>query len=604
MAEELRERKDIDKAYQWDLSSLFADDAAWEEGFKKLDPMIQEAAGYQGKLKDAVSIRSCFEAETKLDLALSDVFAYAFLRRSEDMRQSAAQDMYARAYAKAVEAETALSFIAPEILKLPEEELKQITASPELSEYHYTMVKLLRQKPHTLTGPEEQVLASLGEVLGAPKNIAENLQNADLTFDPAKDSDGHEHEVTGSNYILLESSKDRVLRESAFRSYYRGYKKHINTFAAAYAGAVKGACAEAKLRRYASSREMASLGENVPVAVYDNLIAAVHEYMPLMYRYVALRKKILGVDELHYYDLYAPLSAAPEKRYTYDEAKQYVLDAVRALGDSYVSRVKQGFDERWIDVYPNRGKEGGAYSESTYRSNPFILTNFTGTLDSVSTIAHEMGHSMHSWLSNHTQKPQNAEYTLFVAEVASTVNENLLAEDLLAKAETPEEKMSILNQYLEGFKGTVYRQTMFAEFEKEAHEAAERGESLSAAKLSEIYRKLIKLYFGDGLVIDDEVALEWARIPHFYRPFYVYKYATSYSAAAAISESILTEYRQGKTGEDNTAAARYLWFLTLGGSMDPLDELKTAGVDFSTPAPVERALEKFGRVLDMAEALV
>jgi oligoendopeptidase F len=603
MADELRERKDIDTADKWDLSSLFTDDAAWEKGLQSIDPLIAEAAAFRGKLKDAGSIRQYFDAEQRLDMAMSDVFAYAFLRRSEDMRDSRAQDMYSRAYAKYVEESTAVSFAAPEILALPEEKLREIAEADVLAEYHYTLVKLLREKPHTLTAPEERVLSTLGEVLGAPKNIAENLQNADLTFDPVKDKDGKETEVAGSNYILLESSKDRVLREQAFRSFYRGYRKHINTFAAAYAGAVKGAVAEASLRHYSSSREMASLSEQVPPQVYDNLIDAVHRNMPLMYRYVALRKKILGVCALHYYDLYAPLSAAPEKRYTYDEAKALVLEAVRPLGGEYVSRVKQGFADRWVDVYPNRGKEGGAYSESTYRSNPFIMANFTGTLDSVSTIAHEMGHSMHSWLSNHAQKPQNADYTLFVAEVASTVNENLLAEDLLEKAAAPEEKMSILNQYLEGFKGTVYRQTMFAEFEKEAHEAAERGESLSAAKLSGIYRKLVAEYFGPELVIDDEVALEWARIPHFYRPFYVYKYATSYSAAVALSEGILADYRKGKTGVENAAAARYLRFLSLGGSMDPLEELAIAGVDFTTPEPVDRALRKFGRVLDMAEKL-
>ena len=489
----------------------------------------------------------------------------------------------------------ALSFAEPEILALPEETLQAAVEDARLADHKFTMQNLLRRKPHTLSAAEEKLLASLGEALGAPAEIADNLQDADLVFDPAQDSEGQSVEVTGANYGMLQMSLDRTLRKNAFASLYKGYRQHINTFAAAYAGTVKAAVAEAAARHYPSSRAMSMAGENVPAEVYDNLVASVHRHMPAMYRYLALRKKILGVDALHYYDVYAPLMGEIKTRYTYEQAQQMVLDAVAPLGPDYVALVQKAYAERWIDVYPNKGKSGGAYSTGTYDSNPYILTNFTGTLDSVSTLAHEMGHSMHSWHSNHHQPPQYADYTLFVAEVASTVNENLLIEQLLQKETQPQVRLYLLNQYLENFKGTVYRQTMFAEFEREAHAMAERGEALSPAALNALYRRLICDYFGPDLVVDDEVQYEWARIPHFYRPFYVYKYATGYSAAVALSEAILNE--------GAPAVQRYKEFLSMGGSAYPLDELRHAGVDLSTPAPVDAALQKFERILDEAEAV-
>lgn len=590
---ELKERSQMDPGYMWDLSSLFENDAAWEEAFSQMDGKVQSAASYQGRLDSAQTIRAFLEESTALSRLLDDLFCYANLRKSEDTRAQAAQQMYARAYGLYVKTVTALSFAEPEILSLSEEKLREITDDPVMADYRYSMQLLLRQKAHTLSEAEERLLASFGEVFAAPGQIADSLQDADLIFDPAKDSEGKEHEVSGSSYILLQSSTDRTLRENAFRSFYKTYKQHINTFAATYSGAVKAAVATAAARHYNSSREMAALQENVPTDVYDNLITAVRGFMPAMYRYVALRKKILGVDELHYYDVYAPLAGDIRKRYTYEQAQQMVLEAVAPLGEDYGKVVRQGFANHWIDVYPNKGKSGGAYSSGTYDSNPYIMTNFTGTLDSVSTIAHEMGHSMQTYLSNKNQPPQYAQYTIFVAEVASTVNENLLIENLLTKASDPSERLSLLNQYLENFKGTVYRQTMFAEFEKEAHAMAERGQALDPASLNDLYRKLVEDYFGPDLVMDDEVQYEWARIPHFYSPFYVYKYATSYSAAVALSEGIR------KDGE--SAAKKYLEFLSLGGSMDPLDELRHAGVDLSTPAPVETALRKFESVLDEAE---
>lgn len=591
--EVLQERSAMDPQYQWDLTPMYRDDAAWEEELSTLDGRLEKLAAFAGTLRDAGTIADYLNASTEFGRTLSNLYCYASLRRSEDTRAEAGQRMYARITAHYVQAMAAISFAEPEILALPEETLRSIVQDPQMAEHRFTLENLLRQKPHTLSAPEEKLLATFGEALGAPAEVADNLQDADLVFDPAQNAAGETMEVTGSNYIMLQMSPDRTLRRSAFASFYKGYRQHINTFAAAYAGAVKAATAEASVRRYDSSRAMSMAGENIPPQVYDSLIEAVHRHMPAMYRYVALRKKILGLDELHYYDVYAPLVSEVKVRYTYEQAQQMVLDAVAPLGEDYVRMVRRAFAERWIDVYPNKGKSGGAYSSGTYDSNPYILTNFTGTLDSVSTIAHEMGHSLHTWLSNHHQPPQYADYTLFVAEVASTVNENLLIEQLLQKKQEPAMRLYLLNQYLENFKGTVYRQTMFAEFEREAHAMAERGEALNPAALNALYRRLVQEYFGPELVLDEEVQYEWARIPHFYRPFYVYKYATGYSTAVALSEAILRE------GEPTVR--RYKEFLSMGGSAYPLDELRHAGVDLATPAPVDAALQKFERILDDAE---
>ncbi len=591
----LKERSELDPNDQWDLRPMYADDAAWEADFAVLDEQIGAMEAFVGTLRDAESIGAFFDAETELGRRLSNLYCYASMRRSEDTRAEAGQRMSARITAKYAQAMAALSFAEPEILALPEETLQAAVDDARLADHRFTMQNLLRRKPHTLSAAEEKLLASLGEALGAPAEIADNLQDADLVFDPAQDGAGQSVEVTGANYITLQMSSDRTLRKNAFASLYKGYRQHINTFAAAYAGTVKAAVAEAAARHYPSSRAMSMAGENIPAEVYDNLVASVRRHMPAMYRYLALRKKILGVDALHYYDVYAPLMGEIKTRYTYKQAQQMVLDAVAPLGPDYVALVQKAYAERWIDVYPNKGKSGGAYSTGTYDSNPYILTNFTGTLDSVSTLAHEMGHSMHSWHSNHHQPPQYADYTLFVAEVASTVNENLLIEQLLQKETQPQMRLYLLNQYLENFKGTVYRQTMFAEFEREAHAMAERGEALSPAALNALYRRLIVDYFGPDLVVDDEVQYEWARIPHFYRPFYVYKYATGYSAAVALSEAILNE--------GAPAVQRYKEFLSMGGSAYPLDELRHAGVDLSTPAPVDAALQKFERILEEAEAI-
>lgn len=593
MTETLKERKDMDPAYEWDLTALFKDDSAFEESLQAVDEEVKKIASFRGTLHTAENIHAFFAAETEAERRLEDLIVYANQRHSEDTADAKAQSMYSRAVMKYTAYASAVAYAVPEILENDEASLKAFSEDPVLQDYAFTMQDLIRQKPHTLSAKEETLLSSFSDALSTGANVADVLMDADLSFDSVRDSAGNAHEVTESGYIPLQMSPDRELRKNSFFSFYKSYRQYIHTFSAAYAGTVKAACAEAKARGYASSREMSMAADNIPVSVYDNLIDTVRRNMDKMYRYVRLRKKILGVDELHYYDLYAPLSAGSTKKYTYDEAKEMVLQAVAPLGEDYVNRVRNAYSDGWIDVYPNKGKSGGAYSSGTYDSNPYIMLNFTGSLDSVSTLAHEMGHSQHSWLTNHTQPAQYAGYSLFVAEVASTVNENLLIEQLLRNCREPHERLALLNQYLEGFKGTVYRQTMFAEFEKEAHAMQERGESLDSASLSSLYARLIRDYFGEDLVMDEEVSYEWARIPHFYRPFYVYVYATGYTSAAALSEAILTE---GAPARD-----RYLEFLSMGGSAYPMDELKHGGVDLSTPEPIQRALDKFGRVLDDAE---
>ncbi len=590
-----KKREQLNPADLWDLSTLYASDEVWKEDSGKLEKDIQSVEAFRGKLAGADAIRAYFDADTALSRRLNNIATYAMLRLSENTKDTKAQELMSAANRFIVQAMARTAFARPEILTLPEEKLREITDSEVLAPYRFLMQELVEEKPHVLSDREEALLGSFGEVLGSPKTIADTLMDADLTFEDAADSTGGKHPVTGANFILLEQSGDRKLRENAFRSFYRGYRSHINTFAAAYSGIVKAHTAEAQVRHYGSSREMALEQEHIPLGVYDSLISTVRQSLPLMARYVRLRKKLLKLPELHYFDVYTPLVPGLEAHWSYEEAQKMVLDAVAPLGGEYQEDVRHAFRDRWIDVYPNEGKRGGAFSSGTYDSNPFILMSYTGDYESVTTVAHEMGHSQHTLRSNRTQPPQYAEYTLFVAEVASTVNENLLVENLLSKTRDPKKRLFLLNQYMEGFKGTLFRQTMFAEFEKTAHEMAEQGQALTPKALNTLYGGLVRDYFGPDLVMDEEVSCEWARIPHFYRPFYVYKYATSYSAAIALSEKILND--GGSTVKD------YLRFLSLGGSDVPLKELQTAGVDLSTPLPVQQALQKFARILDEAEML-
>ena len=590
---EVKERSEIQQQYKWDLTSLFESDEKWEEKLASLKGQQQVALSYQGKLDNAQTIYQYLKWDYSITSDLSDLFCYASLRHSEDTRDSSATSMYSRIYSLYVEISSASAFARPEILSLDDDKLKAIIEDDQLKDYRFMLEDLYREKKHTLSAKEEIVISSFGESFAAASEISESLRDSDLTFDDIVDDEGKKYPLSESSYIHYQMSDDRTLRKSAFESYYKTYKQHIHTFASAYRAQVKTAVTEARLRGYGSSREMSLSKNNIPLSVYDNLIESVHRHLNLMYRYLAIRKKLLSVDELHYYDVYAPLSKGSNKQYTYKQAQQMVLEAVSPLGQEYQKKVQQAFDEKWVDVYPNVGKSNGAYSSGTYHSNPYIMMNFNGALDSVSTLAHEMGHSLHTYLTNSHQPVQYSDYSLFVAEVASTVNENLLIDQLLQNCNDPRERLALLNEYLEGFKGTVYRQTMFAEFEMKAHQMAQQGQSLDCDSLSEVYENLIKLYFGDELVIDPEVKYEWARIPHFFNPFYVYVYATGYTSAVAIKEGIL---KQGQSAVD-----RYLQFLSMGSSDYPLNELKHAGVDFSTPEPVSRALTKFSQILDDVE---
>lgn len=593
---EVKERSEIQQQYKWDLTSLFESDEKWEEKLASLKGQQQVALSYQGKLDNAQTIYQYLKWDYSITSDLSDLFCYASLRHSEDTRDSNATSMYSRIYSLYVEISSASAFARPEILSLDDDKLRAIIEDDLLKDYRFMLEDLYREKKHTLSAKEEIVISSFGESFAAASEISESLRDSDLTFDDIIDGEGKKYPLSESSYIHYQMSDDRTLRKSAFESYYKTYKQHIHTFASAYRAQVKTAVTEARLRGYGSSREMSLSKNNIPLSVYDNLIESVHRHLNLMYRYLAIRKKLLSVDELHYYDVYAPLSKGSNKQYTYKQAQQMVLEAVSPLGKEYQKKVQQAFDEKWVDVYPNVGKSNGAYSSGTYHSNPYIMMNFNGSLDSVSTLAHEMGHSLHTYLTNSHQPVQYSDYSLFVAEVASTVNENLLIDQLLQNCNDPRERLALLNEYLEGFKGTVYRQTMFAEFEMKAHQMAQQGQSLDCDSLSEVYENLIKLYFGDELVIDPEVKYEWARIPHFFNPFYVYVYATGYTSAVAIKEGIL---KQGQSAVD-----RYLQFLSMGSSDYPLNELKHAGVDLTSSESIDRAFEKLEEILDDAEKTI
>ena len=461
------DRSQIEEKYKWDLTKMYASDDAWQQELSALDALIEKLPAYAGKLTQSAQVlREYLDAQEVVERKMSTLYCYASLRRSEDTRDQQAQIMVSKAQSKMVKLGALLSFVEPEILSMTQEQYQSFLNDPALQDYRFTLEDLWRSKAHTLTESEEKLLAGMGEIASAPGDIADMLQDADMVFDPVETEDGQTLEVTGSNYILLQSSPNREIRRKAFKNYYKGFKQHINTFTATYSASVKADVFEASTRHYESARAMSMAGENIPGTVYDSLVETVHRYLPAMYRYVELRKKILGIDELHYYDVYAPLMGELDLSYTYEQAQEMVKKAVAPLGEAYGKIVQKAFDERWIDVMPNTGKSGGAFSYGTYDSAPYLMTNFTGTIDSVSTIAHEMGHSLHSYLSNQTQPAHYANYTLFVAEVASTVNENLMIEQLLAQDITPQMRLYLLNQYLENFKGTVYRQTMFAEFEK------------------------------------------------------------------------------------------------------------------------------------------
>lgn len=595
---EVKDRKDIDVKDTWNLESIYANNELWEEDYAALEKDAAEFAKLKGAIEADVSkIPAVLDAYYGLHCRLSKLSVYARMRFDQDTTDSTYQTMSAKIGSLGVKIGAASAFVEPEILSYSKEQLEAAEKENERTAYYGRKIEeMLRGQEHTLDAEKEELLAAAGDMAEAPDDIFSVLMNADMKYPDIVLEDGTHLPLTNSTYISYMESPDRAVREGAFKTLYGQIASLKNTFAAIYRGNLKQAKFYAQSRKYSSARAMYLADSNVPESVYDNLLSAVHEALPMMYRYVAVRKKVLGVDKLHMYDVYTPIVAAQNQTYEFEQAKQMVLEALKPMGEDYLSHAREGLENRWIDIYPNKGKKGGAYSWGCYDSQPFILLNYTKNLDSVFTLIHEMGHSIHSYYSITAQDYAYSDYKIFVAEVASTCNECLLMHDLLEKTTDKEQRKYLLNHYLDSFKGTLFRQTMFAEFEKTAHDYCAQGKPLTAEALSQMYLELNQKYFGPDMEKDEEIAYEWMRIPHFYTPFYVYQYATGYSAAVALSAKILKE---GKPAVD-----AYMSFLKGGESKDPIDLLKMAGVDMTTEKPVADALTLFGELVAELEALV
>lgn len=576
----------------WCLEDMFESDDFWEEEFGRLQRMIFQYEDFEGTLGESADrLLEYLKFNDETNLLMERLYVYANMRYHQDMANSMYQEFAARAQKLMVEMSGASAFAEPEILEITTEKINVFfNENPELETYKRYISEILRGKNHTLDKKTETILAKSRQMANAAENIFSMYNGADIKFPSITTEEGEEIEITHGNFVPLLESMDREVRKAAFEGVYETYGKMRNTLAATFAANLDQANFYAQVRNFSSAREMYLYGSNIPESVYDNLIETVHKNMDKMHKYVSLRKKILDVSELHMYDLYTPIAKAPDTKYSFEAAKDIVLEGLAPMGEEYIKVLEEGFDNRWIDVYENEGKRSGAYSWGAYGTHPYVLMNYHGTLDYVFTLAHEMGHAIHSYYSDANQPYVNAGYKIFVAEVASTCNESLLIQHLLKITEDEEEKAYLINHFLEQFKGTLYRQTMFAEFEKIAHSMVQNGEGVTADRLCEIYYNLNKEYFGDDIVIDKEIELEWARIPHFYNPFYVYQYATGLSAAIALSKRILEE---GKPAVED-----YMKFLTGGSSQDPIELLKIAGVDMTSSEPIETALELFGNLLD------
>lgn len=576
----------------WCLEDMFESDDFWEEEFGRLQRMIFQYEDFEGTLGESADrILEYLKFNDETNLLMERLYVYANMRYHQDMANSMYQEFAARAQKLMVEMSGASAFAEPEILEITTEKINVFfNENPELETYKRYISEILRGKNHTLDKKTETILAKSRQMANAAENIFSMYNGADIKFPSITTEEGEEIEITHGNFVPLLESVDREVRKAAFEGVYETYGKMRNTLAATFAANLDQANFYAQVRNFSSAREMYLYGSNIPESVYDNLIETVHKNMDKMHKYVSLRKKILDVSELHMYDLYTPIAKAPDTKYSFEAAKDIVLEGLAPMGEEYIKVLEEGFDNRWIDVYENEGKRSGAYSWGAYGTHPYVLMNYHGTLDHVFTLAHEMGHAIHSYYSDANQPYVNAGYKIFVAEVASTCNESLLIQHLLKITEDEEEKTYLINHFLEQFKGTLYRQTMFAEFEKIAHSMVQNGEGVTADRLCGIYYNLNKEYFGDDIVIDKEIELEWARIPHFYNPFYVYQYATGLSAAIALSKRILEE---GKPAVED-----YMKFLTGGSSQDPIELLKIAGVDMTSSEPIETALELFGNLLE------
>ncbi|MBQ5951948.1 MAG: oligoendopeptidase F [Lachnospiraceae bacterium] len=597
MEQKLPKRSEVSEELTWRLEDIYATEADWEADLEKGRALGEQIASYEGRAaesaKNLLEVLRIYEEGSRI---LSSVYTYANCRHDEDTAAPKGQELVARAQRMAAQMMEKSAFLDPEILAIPDETLAAYyEEEPALKDYEVTIRNIVRMRAHALPVEGEKLLAFAMELMEAPSNSFGMLVNADLKFPSVTDKDGKEVQISNGRFVPLQESGDRDLREKVFKAFYGRYKEFSNTWAAMYAGEVKGRSFSSRARGYKSSFEAAVDRNDVSPSVCDNLFDSVHRHLDAMHRYVRLRKKLLGVDELHMWDVYTPIVKDYEVKVPYAEACDIIVEALAPMGEEYVSVVKEAIANRWIDVVENEGKRGGAYSTGVYGVHPYMLLNYNETLDNVFTLIHEMGHSMHTWYSCKNQSVLNAEYKIFVAEVASTTNEVLLLEYLLKKASSREEKAYLINHYLESFKSTVYRQTMFEEFERKTCAMEEAGTPLTAQLLAQTYHDLNKQYFGDAMISDDLIAYEWCRIPHFYYNFYVYQYATSFCAAVAIAHRILEE--------GAPMVEQYKKFLSGGCTQDPVSLLKIAGVDMSTSAPMDEALEVFAQAIGQMEEL-
>ena len=598
MANVIPKRDQVPVEDTWDLSGLFESDEKWLEEYEAMKSTAEEVSSYSGTLADsAEQLLSYLRLEDSISLRIERLYAYANCKADQDTTNSFYQDMRGKAVGRYVEISSAFSFAGPEIMAIDEDRLNLFyIAQPELESYRRSLYRIRRRAAHILSPAEEKLLAAAGEMADAPDSIVSIFRDADLKFPAVSDSLGELHPLSSGSLVPLLESSDRNLRRNAFEAYFGKLAKYKNTVAATLDAQFKQLKFFANARHYNSTIEASLDRTEVPIEVYTNLIEAVHGNLDKMYRYVSLRKKLLGVEELHMYDVYTPIVSAADEKISFDEAKSTVLEALQVLGQDYIQTLKEGFENRWIDVYENEGKRSGAYCTGTARPHPYVLLNHKDNLNSMLTLAHEMGHAMHSYYSCKNQPVNTSDYVIFVAEVASTCNEVLLLRHLLKKTEDKKQRAYLINHFLDGFKGSVYRQTMFAEFELEMGRMSENGETLTADALCEKYHELNKLYFGPDMLSDDGIAVEWARVPHFFYNYYVFQYATGFSAAVAIANRILNE------GE--SAVEDYKRFLSSGGSADPISLLKIAGVDMSSPQPVNSALKLFEELVDEMERLI
>ena len=588
-------REEIDSKYKWDLSSMFPSDEAFEAGLEELKAYCPKLLAFKGKIStSSQALLEFLQLEDQMNLLLYKIINYAERKSDEDTRVAKYQAYVANATSAYTQVGEATSWFAAELLAIPAESVEKFYAEvPTLEFYRRKLNKILNQREHTLSAEEEALLARAEELAVQPTNIFSMFDDADLTFDDAVDSEGKTHKLTSGSFVPLLMDADRVLRESAFKQLYSRFGEFRNTSAAILTSQVKNLQFFSSSRKYASSLEAALAENEIPVEVYNNLIDAVHQNFPAFYKYVDLRKRVMGLDELHFWDVYTPLVDDVDMKFTYEEACDLIVKALAPMGEEYVNLVKKGLESRWVDVYETPGKRSGAYSAGGKGMNPVMLLNFQGGLDDVYTLIHEMGHSLHTYFSSHNQEITYSDYSIFVAEVASTCNEALLSHYLLEHETDPARHAYILNHFLEGFRGTIYRQCMFAEFERDISQMNADGVALNAEVLSERYGKLCAEYFGPGIELDEEIKLEWSRIPHFYYNFYVYQYCIGFSAAIALSQRILSE------GEP--AVKDYIGYLSGGCSKTPIELLRGAGVDMATPDPVNAALKYFSELVDQLE---